>query len=210
MRYALLMTRENNGSALYSIGHSTLPIDDFIALLRRHEIQAIGDVRSAPYSRFNPQYSKDALEGVLRFNGIAYVFLGKELGGRRVFASEFGDRKVDYDRVAKTDSFRSGLRRLRVGASKMKVAMLCAEKDPLTCHRTILIARYLKEMVPDILHIHHDGSIETQEEVEERLLAESNLKNTELFRTREQLIHEAYHKRELAIAYEEPEAHGSH
>lgn len=192
---------------LYSIGHSNHPIDQFISLLEQHDIQAIADVRSSPYSRHYPQFSKEAIEKSLKDNGIDYVFLGVELGARRQEPECYANGKVDYEQIIKTEAFQRGLNRLLKGASTMRIAMLCAEKDPLTCHRTILIGRYLKKLGIDVLHILPDGGIETQSQAEQRLLSECNMDEQELFTTQEQRIIEAYHIRANHIAYEEQIPH---
>lgn len=193
---------------IYSIGHSTHSIGKFLSLLKQHNIQTIADVRSIPYSRHNPQFSLEALSKYLKDNGIGYIFLGAELGARRNEPECYENNKVNYDQVAQIPSFREGLRRLVQSSLKMNVAMLCAEKDPLTCHRTILIARNIKDLIGDVRHILGDGRIETQDQAEERLLREHTMQGSDLFVTREQLIAEAYHRRGVAIAYKEPISHG--
>src|SRR5690242_12243720 len=103
---------------VYTIGHSTHPLDRFIALLKRHEITAIADIRSKPYSRMNPQFNREELRVALRTEGITYVFLGKELGARTDDPSCYHEGKVQYDRLARTDLFQQGLERVREGAQK--------------------------------------------------------------------------------------------
>jgi uncharacterized protein (DUF488 family) len=193
---------------LYSIGHSTHSIDEFVRLLELHGIQAIADARSSPYSRYSPQFARAALEQSLKEHDIAYVFLGRELGARRSEPECYHNGKVDYRRVEQSPAFRQGLDRLVQGASKMKVAMLCAEKDPLACHRTILVARCVKSSVGDVHHILADGQIETQAQAEERLLCEYGLQNDDLFTTREERVLDAYQRRANAISYQEPTVHG--
>lgn len=192
---------------LYSIGHSNHPIGRFLDLLELHGIQAVADVRSSPYSRHNPQFSRQKLEQSLKDRRIAYVFLGAELGARRYESECYTDGKVNYDQVPRMEAFQRGIARLVDGSSKMSVAMLCAEKDPLTCHRTILIGRHIKELVADVLHILPDGGIETQSEAEQRLLIECHLGDRDLFATREQRLLEAYQQRATHIAYEEATPH---
>lgn len=131
-----------------------------------HKIDAVADVRSAPYSGYNPQYNKASLEKALKNQGIAYVFLGKELGARREESECYRDGNIDYELVQKLPLFESGIERLLQGVSKMRVAMMCAEKDPLHCHRYGLIASYLGNTVIDIQHILADGSLKSQQEFE--------------------------------------------
>lgn len=202
------MNTSNSKTRLYSIGHSTHSIGHFLNLLKQHNIKAIADVRSVPYSRHNPQFSREGLVRTLKGHGIGYFFLGKELGARRNEPECYQNHKVNYDQVAQAPAFRGGLHRLVNISLKMNVAMLCAEKDPLTCHRTILIARHIKDLIGVVLHILGDGNIETNEQAEERLLKEHTLQNSDLFTPREQLIAEAYQKRAVEIAYEEPIPYG--
>jgi len=202
------MDTSNQTTHLYSIGHSTHSIGKFLNLLKQHNIQAIADVRSVPYSRHNPQFSREALKQSLKEHGIDYIFLGKELGARRNEPECYQNHRVNYDQVAQTPGFREGLWRLVKSSLKMNVAMLCAEKDPLTCHRTILVARNIRDLTGDVHHILGDGRIETQDQAEERLLRELTIQGSDLFATREQRIAEAYHRRAVNIAYEEPIPYG--
>ncbi|HTP83905.1 MAG TPA: DUF488 domain-containing protein, partial [Alphaproteobacteria bacterium] len=121
---------------IFTIGHSNHPAEYFLSLLSRHGVTALADVRTTPYSRFNPQFRRESLAAHLQAAGIAYVFLGEELGGKR--------KGVTQDEIARSDSFRRGLDRLREGAERYRVAFMCAEREPLDCHRTILVARHLK------------------------------------------------------------------
>jgi uncharacterized protein (DUF488 family) len=188
---------------IYTIGHSTHPIEAFIALLKQHGITAVADVRSAPYSRFNPQFSKEPLGQALRAAGIAYVFLGRELGARTEDRSCYENGRVRYDRLAKTDLFRSGLDRVRKGAGSHRVALMCAEKDPLHCHRTILVARALEREGVAVTHILADGGLEPHEVAIRRLMSELRLQPPDMFRTADDLAAEAYAKQEERIAYQE-------
>ena len=200
------MDGNNSEHILYSIGHSTHTIEKFICLLQHYDIEAIADVRSSPYSQFNPQFNREILEQSLKSHGIAYVFLGKELGAQRKEPEFYHDDKVDYDLVSQTPSFHRALERLIKGANNMKVAILCAEKDPLVCHRTILIARHAKHMMNDIHHILADGSIETQEQVEKRLLSEYGLQDDDFFTSCEERLNNAYHQRAVHIAYKKADS----
>lgn len=202
------MDSSNQPSFLYSIGHSTHSIGKFLDLLKQHNIQTIADIRSVPYSRRNPQFSREILKESLKNQNIGYIFLGNELGARRSEPSCYSNQKVDYDQVAKTPAFLEGLGKLVNSSLKMKIAMLCAEKDPLTCHRTILVGRHIKKFVDDVYHILGDGNIETQGQAEERLLQEYLDQSSDLFANREELISDVYRRRGWDIAYKEPMSHG--
>jgi len=189
-------------NTLYTVGHSTHDWEHFVALLRLHRIEVLGDVRSQPYSHFMPQYNREGLCGGLARYGIRYVFLGQELGARRLEAECFINGKVDYDLVAQTPAFQRGLERLRTGIAKYRVAIMCAEKDPLDCHRTILVARHAKNFA-EVRHILADGRIESHADAEARLLREYHLEEVDLFASEEQRLIKAYTKRADQIAYQE-------
>jgi uncharacterized protein (DUF488 family) len=190
-------------TTVYTIGHSTNSIERFVELLQQHDITAVGDVRSAPYSRFNPQFNRETLATDLKHVGIQYVFLGKELGARSDDPSCYRDNKVQYDLLAKTDLFKKGLDRVRTGAQEHRIALMCAEKDPLDCHRTILVTRQLVQLGISVNHILPDGSIENHEKTLNRLLAMHDMGTPDFFRTTEDAVREAYKKRGEAIAYSE-------
>lgn len=186
---------------IYTIGHSTHSAEAFLALLRQHQVEAIADVRSSPFSRFNPQFNREALEQCLRTNGIRYVFLGKELGARSEDRSCYLDGRVQYGRLAQTPLFQSGLDRVLQGAAKYRVALMCAEKEPLECHRTLLVSKALVARGQPVLHIHADGHLETHEAALERLLDVTGLPKEDLFRSKEELLAEALARQEQQVAY---------
>lgn len=192
-------------TTVLTIGHSTHPIDRFLALLDTHGITAIADVRSAPYSRFQPQFNREPLQQALKKHGIAYVFLGRELGARSEDGACYEDGRVQYRRLAGTDLFQSGLDRVVEGAHSYRLAILCAEREPLECHRTFLVGRELEARGVSVAHIHADGRVETHADALTRLLAVLGMPDTDLFKTREQLIEEACALQEGRIAYVDPE-----
>src|SRR5438132_824920 len=116
---------------LFTIGHSTQSWQQFLDLLSRHRIEAIGDVRSSPYSARFPQYNREILDRALRMANIRYVFLGNELGARRAERECYVEGVARYDRIARTAAFRSGLERVQTGVARFRLALMCAEKDPL-------------------------------------------------------------------------------
>jgi uncharacterized protein (DUF488 family) len=188
-------------NVVYTVGHSTHTMEKFLELLKLHQITALGDVRSSPYSRFNPQFNREVLQAALRKSGIAYVFLGRELGARTDDESCYVDGKVQYDLLAQTQPFQDGLTRVVSGSQTYRIALMCAEKDPLTCHRTILVCRHLVERGVTVQHILEDGQIESHDEALARLLAEEGLVPVDLFQTREEIILDAYAQRGQQIAY---------
>ncbi len=174
-----------------TVGHSTHPFDPFVKLLKRHEVTALADVRSAPFSRFNPQFNKDALERDLKRYSINYVFLGRELGARSNDPSCYENGRVQYARLARTDQFRQGIERVMRGAQEHRIALMCAEREPLECHRTLLVAGALEERGVSVVHILGDGGLETHSDAMERLLDVAGLPREDLFRSREELISQA-------------------
>ena len=187
---------------LFTIGHSNRSIDEFVELLRLYEVTAIADVRSQPYSRHMPHFNREVLKETLKENGIAYVFMGEELGARRNELCCYIDRQAKYELIEATPAFQSGLARIRKGASVHLVAMLCAEKDPITCHRTILVAKALRTEC-DIQHIVSAGHLESHDEAELRLLRIWRMDGNDLFQNSEELLEEAYRKQADEIAYVE-------
>jgi uncharacterized protein (DUF488 family) len=186
---------------ILTIGHSNHLIEAFTNLLQDHGVTAIADIRSVPFSRHLPQFNKDSLAAALKAKGIAYVFLGKELGGRTDDRSCYEKGRVSYRRVAETKTFRQGLERLRSGASTHRVALMCAEKEPLDCHRTLLVARALADAGVPVRHIHADGHLETQDQAMDRLIAMAKLSAEDLFRSRAESIELATARQEARIAY---------
>jgi uncharacterized protein (DUF488 family) len=191
---------------LFTIGHSDHETPEFLSLVARHGVDAIADVRSQPYSRFHSQFNRETLAGSLKNAGIQYVFLGRELGARRTEADSYVEKTARYDLISRLPAFREGLDRLRRGLASHRIALLCAEKDPITCHRTILICRHLRGHAIDIRHILDDGGIETNEQAESRLLEAVGLPPTHLFLSRADLIEQAYDLQGERIAYTESEA----
>lgn len=187
---------------IYTVGHSTQPFEKFLSLLQKHEVTAIADVRSAPYSRFNPQFNREELRNALKANGIGYVFLGKELGARSNDECCYVAGKVQYKLLAKTPLFQSGITRVTEGAETHKIALMCAEKDPLDCHRTILVSRELVSRGANVTHILQDGSIESHCDSISRLVAKMGLGEADMFRSEELTLDEAYEKQGNRIAYD--------
>ena len=160
-----------DAAAVLTVGHSNHAVADFLALLRQHTASAVADVRSAPYSRFNPQFNRETLRRTLTDAGIAYVYLGRELGGRSDDPACYRDGRICYDRVAETRNFKDGLRRLETGMAEHRIALMCAEKEPLHCHRTLLVSHALDANGVRVSHIHAEGHLESHAGAMDRLLA---------------------------------------
>ena len=154
-------------NTVFTVGHSNHSVEKFFGLLRRHGIEVLVDTRSHPYSRHAPRFNARSLEAVLSKDGIGYLFLGRELGGRPE-GKEFYDAtgRVDYALVGRSRPFHDGISRLEreIGASTF--ALLCSEEDPARCHRRLLVGRALEELGFTLRHIRGDGSIQTEGETD--------------------------------------------
>jgi hypothetical protein len=167
---------DGGGARLLSVGHSNCEWPAFVALLRGAGVTALADVRSQPYSGRYPYFNKAPLQNGLREEGIAYVFLGDLLGGRPGRPSLYDDEgRVDYERVRRTGAFQRGLDRLIQGVGDRVIAFLCSEEDPLECHRGLMIAPALSERGFPPHHLRKDGSLESNEEMERRLLHDTGV-----------------------------------
>lgn len=186
---------------IYTIGHSIHTTDEFIHLLKVHAITAVGDVRSSPYSSFNPQFNRENLQKDLKGSRIAYVYLGDCLGPRIDDPGCYKNGKAEYDLIAKTDLFQQGITRLIKGMAEHTIALMCSEKDPVSCHRMILVCRHLKDHDLQVLHILEDGGLETNEASEKRLMKLLKIPEADLFAGPDELIEQAYDVQGEKIAH---------
>jgi uncharacterized protein (DUF488 family) len=145
-------------NGLFTIGHSNHPIARLLELLGLHGIALVCDVRSTPYSRFNPQFNRETLAAALQGDGIGYLYLGDALGGKPKEPGYPADDQARYALIAAGDRFRAGIERLLREAAAKRTAILCAEKDPRNCHRGLLICPNIPAGV-SIRHILADGSL---------------------------------------------------
>ena len=143
---------------VYTIGHSTHPRNEFFDLLSEHGITALCDVRSVPYSRLHPYFNRKELKAALQKRQVAYAFLGSELGARSEDPSCYDHGRVQYGRLARMELFQQGLARVQNGMKKFRLVLMCAEKEPLECHRAILVARHLVALSIDVQHIHETAA----------------------------------------------------
>lgn len=186
-----------------SIGHSTLDYEQFAARLNAAGVTAIADVRTSPFSRNFAHFNRDLLKDALARDGIAYVFLGKELGGRPKGDEYYTDGIVDYEKMAKSDMFRKGLERVEQGARKYRIAMMCSERSPLDCHRCLLVGRALAERGVTVRHLLPDGETLAQPEIEEQLLAMAGKHHDDMFASPAERLNDAYRERARKVAFAE-------
>ncbi len=148
---------------LFTIGHGNRKPEAFLALLKEFEIEYLIDVRSQPYSRFNPQFNQDDLKFFLEESGIRYIFMGDSLGGRPHDLTCYTEGKVDYEIVKTRDFFLEGIERLKTAYKKnLNVVIMCSESDPCECHRSKLIGRVLDHDNIGLQHIDEKGKVKNQ------------------------------------------------
>jgi len=193
---------------LFTIGYSGWPLEDFLSELARHRIGIICDVRSVPYSRFRPEYSRGLLKDRLNAAGMKYVFFGDALGARPKAREVYVNGQAVYDLIARQEFFQHGLARIRTGVAQHNVTLLCMERDPIECHRAILVCRHLPDIHDRTYHIHRGGHLEPQKELETRLLALHHSLSLPLLqqeRSEKNALDEAYAKQGATIAFTEKE-----
>ena len=157
---------------IYTIGHSNHTVEKFIGLLKNHSIDVVADVRSNPYSRYASQFNKKAIQRYIQNNGMKYLFTGKESGGKPSNSQYYdSDGFVLYSRIAESPLFKEGITRLMKGIKQSRVALMCSEENPATCHRSLLIGKVLIDHGIDVLHIRGDGRIQSEKDI----LKENNM-----------------------------------
>ena len=196
---------------VFTVGHSNHSSETFIELLLRHDVAEVVDVRSTPYSRYTPHFNHESLNRVLDGMGIGYVFLGRELGGRPSDRSCYdATGRVRYDRVADTALFDDGVRRVMRDANERRIALMCTEKEPLECHRTLLVARILAERGVAVEHILADGRTENHSAAMDRLLDMFKLPHDgDMFTSRAEVIADALTRQAQKVAYTDGKSQAS-
>jgi uncharacterized protein (DUF488 family) len=186
---------------LFTIGHSNIPAERFITMQRAAGVSAVVDVRSTPFSRFCPWFSAKNLASLLADAGIGHLSYGEVLGGRPRDPSLYRDGVIDYEAVARQREFLTALDRLIDEAARRLVCIMCSEREPLDCHRCLLVARALAARGLRIGHILCDGTIEPHGATEQRLLA-LEVGSDDLFATGQQeRLAAAYFRRARAAGY---------
>lgn len=159
------MTAVEAGNGLWTVGHSNHTAEHFAKLLARHDISAVADVRSQPYSFWTVHFNRGQIKAALAELGIPYVFLGEELGGRPPESHMYDAQgHVLYGDLSQTSRFKRGMERLLEGSSRFRVAVMCSEENPERCHRRLLVVRALLEQAPTmrVTHIRGDGSADAE------------------------------------------------
>ena len=187
---------------VYTIGYSSFNISNFIRILFENKIDYIVDVRSSPFSSYYSDYNKESLKVSLKQKDIGYVFLGDNLGAR-IKAPECYDNygKAVYEKISVHPIFLEGINRLKIGIEKYRISLLCAEKDPINCHRNILICKNLKSEDINIYHILPFGKIEKNDDTEKRLLKLFGLENDDMFLSYTERLENVYKLQGTKIAF---------
>lgn len=167
---------------LYTIGHSNQPLEKFLSILQQNHIKVLVDVRSYPMSEYASQFDKGTIETPLKNVGIRYLYLGKELGGRPDEDQFFdGEGHVLYGKVAASEPFLAGIKRLIAGIAEYRVAIMCSEEDPTNCHRRLLVSRVLAQKGIQVLHLRASGQVQTDDEVKAADPIERKRRQMDLF-----------------------------
>lgn len=191
---------------LLTIGYSGLNIAGFVDLLRDNAVDVVCDVRSTPFSRYKPDFSRGPLKKHLNAAGLKYLFMGEQLGARPKDRGCYEAGQATYDRIAKTEPFKDGITRVRSGIEEHTLALVCSERDPIECHRAILVCHRLGARRDDVIHIHTDGHLEEQLSLDERLVTLHALAPMPLLSDPgdwRNAVAEAYRRQSTAIGYRE-------
>ena len=168
--YLLIMEKSPTTIPIYTIGYGSRSITELIEVLHQHEIAYLIDVRSAPYSRYKPEFSKTPLANELERHGIRYVFMGDALGGRPDDETCYVNGKVDYEKVKATEFYQRGIERLHTAfMQQQSVVLMCSEGKPEECHRCKLIGTTLTTQNIPVIHIDENSEQMTQEQIIDRL-----------------------------------------
>lgn len=168
--YLPIMEKSPTRIPIYTIGYGSRSIAELIEVLHQHEIAYLIDVRSAPYSRYKPEFSKAQLANELEQHSIRYVFMGDTLGGRPDDETCYVNGKVDYEKVKTTAFYQRGIERLHTAfVQQQSVVLMCSEGKPEECHRCKLIGATLTTQNIPVIHIDENGEQMTQEQIIDRL-----------------------------------------
>ncbi|GAB1475498.1 DUF488 domain-containing protein [Bacillota bacterium] len=203
---------KNQLKTVYTVGHSTISVEEFLSVVREYGINCIVDVRSTPYSKFAPQFNMEKLQYFLKQSSIQYIFMGREFGARREEEDLYDIKgELNFEKAAESKAFADGIDRIEKGIQKgYIIAFMCTEKDPMDCHRSIMVGRKFSELGYNVINILHDGTSVSQKELEKRLLNKYFPQRDQIciFSLPEQinedeldLVCQAYHNRNSEIAY---------
>jgi uncharacterized protein (DUF488 family) len=188
-------------NSILTIGHSSRSWPEFESLLKSNSVTAVADVRSSPYSRLAPHFNRNDLKQSLKINGISYVFLGKELGGRPEIPDLYSHGIADYEKMSRSDLFNEGIDRVIKGARKHRIALMCAEHNPEDCHRCLLVGRRLHDLGVCVTHIVDLHNQVSHLFIEEKLLQLSGNSEADFFSPRFERLAAAYKRQNYRVGY---------
>lgn len=156
---------------IYTIGYTGFKLDEFKKILRENNISCVVDVRSNPSSKYYPDYNSNNLKSFLNKNGIRYRHYGEEFGARQNSLKYYTNGYMDFEKFTKSQQFWEGFHKIEAGINLNYVfVLMCAEKNPYDCHRSIMISRVFYDNGYDVKHILADGNIESQNDIENQFL----------------------------------------
>lgn len=196
---------------IFTIGHSNYPYEKFIRMIKKYDINCVVDIRETPYSKYNIQYNREAFKESLKKDNIAYIYMGNEFGAKRQTKESYNEEGyADFTKVIKEDIFLKGVERLKKGIEMgYKIVLLAAMQDPIRCHRSIMLGRYLNQNGFNIKYILHEGNLGNQNDIEESLLNKYFIDRNQLSidtllgtsKTRDDMIEEGYMLANKDIGY---------
>ncbi|OXX84131.1 hypothetical protein AVM15_06250, partial [Paraclostridium benzoelyticum] len=157
---------------IFAIGHSNYPYVKFIEMIKKYNINCIVDIRETPYSKYNVQYNKEYFREILKKDGYIYIYMGEEFGAKRDSKESYNNEGyADFDEVIKEDVFLKGVKRIKNGIEMgYRIVLLGAMQEPIRCHRSIMVGRFLKNEGIEVKYILHEETLATQDDIEEDLL----------------------------------------
>lgn len=157
---------------IFTIGYSNYPYEKFMKMIKKYDINCVVDIRETPYSKYNFQYNREAFRESLKKSGITYIYMGDEFGAKRQTKESYNkDGYADFKKVVKEELFLEGVERLKKGIEMgYHIVLLAAMQDPIRCHRSIMVGRYLNKHGFDVKYILHEGNLGSQNDIEEDLL----------------------------------------
>lgn len=194
-------------NTIYTIGYTAFPINEFLDVIKHYGIHCVIDVRSSPFSNYYSDYNKDALENTLKQHNVLYRNYANEFGARQTNPSFYSGDIVDFDKFIKSPQFLDGVSKVEKGIERgYTFVLMCAEKDPIKCHRSIMLGKGFSDNGFDVRHIISKTELESQKELEERLLEMHHQDRFQLTLFGEEqsdleLLADAYKKQNLAIGY---------
>lgn len=196
---------------IFAIGHSNYPYEKLIDMIKKYNVNCVVDIRETPYSKYNIQYNKEDLKESLNKDGFLYIYMGYEFGAKRQTRESYNEeRYADFKEVIKEELFKRGVERLKKGIEMgYKIVLLGAMQEPIRCHRSIMVGRYLNKNGFNVRYILHEGDLANQQNIEEELLNKyfsernqlsiDNLLGTN--KSKDEMIEESYNFANKEIGY---------